>query len=132
MYELSACFEKLSFFPDTLPVADVGDYLWMEEFCSCDCRAAARPSVLAKHDIPVRYPGSGPVETCARCGAPVDMTAWHLAVYQIDMRIVSDVVLQPTNGTLLAVLCRRCCPAEAGAEVEPAVAAPKEAFTQDV
>lgn len=74
MYELSACFEKLSFAADTHPVADVCDYLWIEEFCSCDCRAAARPSALAKYDIPVRYPGSGPIETCARCGAPVDMT----------------------------------------------------------
>ena len=121
MYELSACFERLSFPADTCPVADVGDYLWIEEFCSCDCRAEARQSVLAKYDIPVRNPGSGPVETCARCGATVDMAAWHLAVYQMDMLIESEDVLRPTNATLLAVLCRRCCHMQTGAEVVPAL-----------
>jgi hypothetical protein len=130
MYELSACFEKLSFPADTYPVADVGDYLWIEEFCSYDCRATALRSVLAKYDIPVRYPGSGPIETCARCGAPVDMTAWHLAVYQVDMLIECEDVLRPTNATLLAVLCRRCCHMQTGAEVVSAFAS-TEAVAQD-
>ncbi|MGY2490077.1 hypothetical protein [Cupriavidus sp. CP313] len=51
------------------------------------------------------------------------MTAWHVAVYQMDMLIESEDVLRPTNATLLAVLCRQCGPMRAGAEIEPDVAA---------
>jgi hypothetical protein len=49
-------------------------------FCSDTCRALGLPALMSTERVPIpgHPPGIGPVEICARCSGPVDMTAFHL------------------------------------------------------
>jgi hypothetical protein len=63
--------------------------------------------------VPIRWPGIGPAESCAKRGWPVDMSGFHLAYIEdeaIDDGLYASRVI---NAEHLAVVCKRCRPREA-------------------
>ena len=48
-----------------------------------------------------------PVESCAKCYDPVDMSDWHLTFVESDMDMVGDS-FNPLDVTYLAVVCNQC------------------------
>lgn len=67
---------------------------------------------MEREEVPIRRPGIGPVESCAKCGGPVDMSEFHLT-YIEDEGIDDGLSVSRTiNVEYLAVVCKRCCPRE--------------------
>lgn len=62
---------------DGLPGIDINNAYAVAQFCSENCRAAMRSKVYEHLDVRITNPGIGPVETCSRCEADIDMTEWH-------------------------------------------------------
>ncbi|MFL9964292.1 hypothetical protein PQR02_25150 [Paraburkholderia sediminicola] len=92
----------------------------LECYCSRGCLNARVSIVMAREQTPVRPPGIGPVEVCARCGGPVDMARVHLT-YLASGAVKKGLILDMFGVDYLAVVCNQCSksvPAEA-----PAVAA---------
>jgi hypothetical protein len=80
-------------------------------FCSVACRASTRLSVYqgAGFKIPATPPGFGPVESCAKCGGPVAMWAFHLA-YSEGVARQTPYGFDVQKHATVAVLCQRCAP----------------------
>lgn len=115
LYDVSKEFERTIFFEEPLmPEIDVIGAETIAYFCSPSCRDMKRDHLLTQEKIRATYPGIGPVEPCSRCGAPVDMTKYHLTYVEMDTthdwdralfgaKIISDPVT-------LAVVCQKCEP----------------------
>lgn len=86
-------------------------------FCSLLCRERGREDIMRAQGVPIRRVGIGPVETCARCGGPVDMTSWHLTFLDIDSRF-SGSIAHTLDIDYLAVLCLSCMDPEVAAFAE--------------
>jgi hypothetical protein len=80
-------------------------------YCSRSCFDLHLPLAMAELSIPIprRRPSIGPVESCARCDRPVDMSDWHLTV-TASLEFELDWGMQPLDVDYVAVLCRTCLP----------------------
>ena len=90
----------------------------LECYCSRDCLDARRPVVMAAEKVPTQWPGIGPVEACAKCGGPVDMTCFHRTYLESCSKHESDFVLNTLSVEYLAVLCQHCHPVDSSASLE--------------
>jgi hypothetical protein len=82
-------------------------------FCSASCREAGRSAVMTRERVPVlappERPGINPVEICARCKGPVDMSDWHLTYLENEFDTSTDsFTIHDLKYT--AVLCKKCVP----------------------
>lgn len=80
-------------------------------FCSKLCRHQGGASVMAtmRIRVPNQRPAFGPIEVCARCGGPVDMSDWHLVFLESDTNTKWTLV-EPDEIEYIAVVCRTCAP----------------------
>lgn len=99
-------------------------------FCSNDCRTKKRQAVMTAQRVPIPTvrPSLGPVETCAKCSGPVDMSAWHLTFLE-GLYDTSCDSCRPIEVDYLAVVCRKCVPSRLNvALTEPISAFHEEAL----
>lgn len=112
LYSITRSNEQIHFYSgERLPEAEVLFAESIGDYCSKACQDLNRDHLLKSHQVRSTYPGPGPVESCSRCGNPVDMSRPHWT-WTEEM---ADVVwgqgieqIQPTEAHLLAVLCRKC------------------------
>jgi hypothetical protein len=52
-----------------------------------------------------------PIDLCAKCRAPVDMTEFHLTYVESEEVHENSIAIRTVDMDYLAVLCRRCQPA---------------------
>ena len=80
-------------------------------FCSVGCADASVQKILHSLGLKLLPPGIGPVETCAKCNGPVDMTAPHVAYDLMKATKVSKpwlTHLKVHNDEYLCVVCLKC------------------------
>jgi ssDNA-binding Zn-finger/Zn-ribbon topoisomerase 1 len=81
------------------------------QFCDDDCaRLTALPD-LAERGLKLVECGAGPIETCAKCGGPVDLTEPHVFYQLMDQTVTHKPWLssvQPHDTEALAYVCPRC------------------------
>jgi hypothetical protein len=104
-----------------IPEVEIEDAWGLECYCSRSCQKARRAEVMAREDVPIRRPGIGPLEMCAKCLGPVDMTEFHLTYIEDETVDESTFVSRTVNLDYLAVVCRQCRP-RALAESEALIA----------
>lgn len=115
LYDVTKDFERTIFFDEPLiPEIDIMGAESIAYFCSPSCRDKKRDQLLTQEDIRATYPEIGPIESCSRCGAPVDMTEFHLAFVEMDTThdwdrplLGAKVINDPVT---LAVICQKCEP----------------------
>lgn len=95
--------------PSSLEQVEVKGSESIANFYSRKCRAQKRLAVMAAQRVPIpaKRPSLGPVESCAKCCGPVDMSGWHLTFVESDMDLVGDS-FSPLDVTYLAVVCNKC------------------------
>ena len=79
----------------------------------CDEKCAWPDAVLSLAERGLRHTGdgSGPIEPCARCGGPVDLTRPHVAYQLMDQTETRQpwlISIQPHSSETLAYVCPRC------------------------
>lgn len=90
-----------------IPEVEINDSLSLEYYCSRFCLTMRKHEVMERAGIPIRRAGIGPIERCAKCGGPVDMTRFHLAVVEEEYTC-DDCGIQMAQSIVLAVVCNRC------------------------
>jgi hypothetical protein len=109
----TACEWNRVLYSDGLPSLEIEEHHWLEQYCSERCREARLETVMAREAVPIRRPGLGPIELCAKCRRPVDMSRLHLTYLETKYLIDEHGGFTPVDADYLAVLCRQCAP-EAG------------------
>ena len=83
----------------------------LDQCCDADCAHLAATLGLAQRGLKQRACGSGPVETCAKCGGPVDLTKPHV-LYQLMDQTESRqpwlTMIQSVDSESLAYVCPGC------------------------
>jgi hypothetical protein len=95
-------------FDSAIPEIETRDAYVLECYCSASCREARRSLVMNNEGVPVRRVGIGPVEPCAICGGPVDMTRFHRAYTDTEDVPVSPFSMETLNAEFIAVVCSAC------------------------
>lgn len=83
----------------------------INHFCSFGCADAGVPKIFHALALAILPPGIGPVETCAKCNGPVDMTAPHIAYGLMEATKVSQpwlTHLDVHHSEYLCVVCQNC------------------------
>jgi hypothetical protein len=94
---------------------DVDEFDGLGVYCSEHCMRVHFPKEMAVHGIPVppHRPDVGPVEVCALCERPVDMTRYHLAFCLDEWEVLPGAgggkEVWDEN---VAVMCNTCAPTE--------------------
>lgn len=97
-------------FDKVLPEIEIDDAVGLECYCSAACVQKRRDEVMAREGVPIRYPDIGLVESCAKCGGPVDMSEFHLSYLEDESVDEGPCVSRTIDVNYLAVICRRCHP----------------------
>jgi hypothetical protein len=91
----------------------------------------AVPEAMRQEQVPIPAipPGIGPVEQCAMCKGPVDMSDFHLTYDKSHCERTTPLAMRPIDVDCLAVVCKMCRPSQGAAvavvdQPEPAVPAP--------
>lgn len=77
VFSIDKEWERVEYGSD-IPSIEVRQAEGLERYCSPECRTSRRHIVMTKEGVPIRYPGLGPLELCAKCLAPVNMAEFHL------------------------------------------------------
>lgn len=114
LFDIAREFERMRYHgqPDTEEVEiEVSSTESVAIFCSKLCRDRGGPAILGGQRIrvPKTRPDLGPIEICARCGFPVDMSEWHLAFLESDTN-TTGAIGKPDEVEYIAVVCRICAP----------------------
>jgi hypothetical protein len=83
----------------------------LNHFCSGGCADASVPQILESLGLKILPPGTGPVETCAKCNGPIDMTAPHVVYSLLEATKVIEpwmTSLKVHNHEFLCVVCQNC------------------------
>ena len=107
LYAVDREVKRVAFDASDVPTVHVKESEDIGSLCSVDCRERGRDAVMKAEGVPIRRPGIGPIESCAKCGRPVDMTNWHRTYLDHDLRF-SGSIGQTLRIDYLAVLCRAC------------------------
>lgn len=105
VFEISRGWERVIFGPG-YPEIEIRGSLGIECYCSELCLETRRHDVMLDEGVPIKRPGFGPIEACAKCGGLVDTTEFHLTY--IEHEYIVGVVAQTVHTRYLAVLCTRC------------------------
>lgn len=83
----------------------------LEKYCCAPCASEGISQVFKACKLRLSFPGAGPIEACARCGAPVDLSQPHV-VYQhmvlTETRQPWLTQIEPHEVIVLAVVCPTC------------------------
>lgn len=109
LYSISRELERVDYV-EAEPVVEISASVGLECYCSQACAASRRSLVMAREGVPISNPGLGPIEPCSRCGAPVDMTEFHVTYLESYEVHRSAITLDTVSLNYLAVLCRKCRP----------------------
>lgn len=110
LFDVSRAQEKVHFYEggrvpevETVYAEGIGVY------CSSECRAIGLSGLMSAERVPLPAvpPGIGPVELCARCNGPVDMTTSHITYSQCAVAFDGCVAAVHTFD-YLAVVCKNC------------------------
>ena len=111
-FDIGRSFQRVHFrSPGALDEIEVADAEGIGVFCSQDCLDAGRASLMQEQGVPIPSvrPGLGPVEKCAKCAGPVDMSAWHLTYTDGEYEEEKNGV-RAIEVDYIAVVCRQCAP----------------------
>lgn len=91
-------------------------------YCSPACANPGAHAFLAARGIHPRAYGSGPIEPCAKCGAPINLAQVHLS-YELTEGTLREaendlLELHVSDSKTLAKLCESCA-----ADIDPLAAA---------
>lgn len=111
LYALTRSRQRVHFLP-SMPEIETRQAECLSYYCGQRCMDGHLPGVMEAERVPVAdHPvGIGPVESCAVCKGPVDMTEFHLA-YTKTEELHKTGGVQVLGGYEIAVLCNRCAPA---------------------
>ena len=112
MFDVAKEYERTIFQEaNRLPEVEIIGSVEIGQYCSSACRDRARSDLLLRENVRPTYPDIGPIESCSRCGLPIDMTKFHLAyvesILDQEWGRMSASVLE---SVVLAVLCNACAP----------------------
>lgn len=108
VFEIAREWERVHF-SESIPEVEIEDSRGLECYCSQLCANLRREEVMAREGVPIRHPGLGPIEPCSKCGAPIDMTQFH--VTYVDSCVdVHGFVGVSVDVNYLAVVCSTCRP----------------------
>ena len=83
----------------------------LSQCCSIDCARFAALAGLVARGLRQAKCGAGPIEVCAKCNAPVDLTKPHV-LYQLmgqtELRQPWLTTIEPLDIEYLAYVCPRC------------------------
>jgi hypothetical protein len=77
LFDIAKSLEQVDYL-GPIPSVEVEQEESVANFCSTACRNKKRQTTMQQQGVPLRRIGIGPIEPCARCGAPVDMTKFHV------------------------------------------------------
>jgi hypothetical protein len=111
-FDISREYERVHYkSPGALDEVEISRAESVGVFCSQACLNVGRGGVMQKQRVPIPpvRPGIGPVETCAKCSGPVDMSDWHLTYTngECEEQEFSVSVLELDY---VAVVCKGCLP----------------------
>ncbi len=108
VFEIAREWERVHF-SENIPDVEIEGSYGIECFCSQLCTDLRREEVMAREGVPIHHPDLGPIEPCSKCGAPIDMTQFHLAYVEscVDMH---GCVGRQVDVEYLAVVCSTCRP----------------------
>jgi hypothetical protein len=103
-------WERVHYMQNTRMVSAHNSYRW-ECYCSSECRQARVKQAMQNMAVPIPAirPGLGPIEVCARCKGPVDMTQLHQAYVEDEVE-TDGFNSNPIDVRYLAVVCKACAP----------------------
>ena len=81
------------------------------EYCDAVCAMPSALLVLFERGLRHAGGGAGPIETCAKCGGPVDLTEPHVTYQLMDQTETRKpwlISIQPHDAEVLAYVCQRC------------------------
>lgn len=115
-HSLDRHIEQLTYpSPDAAPEAPItAKVLYAESlahYCSAICAVQGAEKALAQRGIRITLPGPGPIETCSKCGTPVDLSRPHVIYEDMELTEVRQPWLlqaQPHEVNVLAVVCDAC------------------------
>jgi hypothetical protein len=111
LHALSRSRQRVHF--DTeMPEIETSQAECLSYYCGHPCMGTHLPGVMASERVPVpeHPPGIGPIEACAVCKGPVDMSLFHLA-YTKSHELHKSGDIQVLEAYEIAVMCNRCAPA---------------------
>lgn len=108
LFDVARESECVEFRDGQLPSVGIRGCEPIAGFCSRECRAQDIRKVMGREGVPIRPVGLGPIEPCAKCGGPVDMTAFHLTYVASDFKIDDFDHFTVLGVDYLAVVCNRC------------------------
>lgn len=121
--ELSAHYHSLDYLIERLNyhcpddpdnVLATADILYADSlhcYCGPACAAIGAQAELAERGVSLLYPGGGPLEPCAKCGALVELSQPYVEYQLMELtehRELSPVTLQPYAVETLAIVCLAC------------------------
>lgn len=119
-FEVSRGFERVHFnSPAALDEVETSLSENLSAACSRACHSTTRLAVMREQAVPIPTvrPSIGPVEACARCSGPVDMSDWHLTFGDAKME-EEGWGAETLEFDYLAVVCKKCEPFPRAAGVE--------------
>src|SRR5882762_2984521 len=105
LFDIPKSLERVDYL-GPIPSVEVERDESVANFCSTGCRNKKRQTTMQQQGVPIRRIGVGPIEPYARCGAPVDMTKFHVTFTENDFRIPDSRVFELVHVDYLAVLCK--------------------------
>lgn len=79
--------------------------------CSAACADDMVADAMAARGYKYLHPGDGPVEPCAKCGKPVDLTSPHVTYALTSGTEISKpwlTTFEVDDGQAVAILCAKC------------------------
>jgi hypothetical protein len=111
-YEVSRAFERVHFMsPTRYDEVEVAYSEGIGEFCSQACLNLGLPTIMEQQCVPIPAvrPGIEPIESCAKCSGPVDMSDWHLT-YTSGCFEDTGSGIKILDVDYIVVVCRECAP----------------------
>ena len=110
VFSLNRQFERVTF-GSPMPIVSVEHADGLACYCSASCMNLHYPREMVKQQVPIPalQPDVGPVEVCAICKGPVDMTRLHLTFILEECKDMGWC-FQPTQSDCIAVVCDVCVP----------------------
>jgi len=113
-------------FGDGHSAAHVEGAIAIATYCSEGCQEFGVPCGMEEEQVPIpaHPPGPGPIEVCAVCQGPVDMSQWHLD-YSVSVEEErGPSILQVIGDHSIAVVCGHCTAARGSAQAAEEVSEP--------
>ena len=119
VYEVAKEIDRVHYRESEVEEVEIHGSENLANFCSKQCRSASLVTVMSREGVPIKRVGVDPIEPCAKCGGPVDMSDYHLTYVEQDIKFLPTSTV-PQDVDYLAVVCRNCAPVSGEQVVEVA------------